>query len=179
MNRATKETIVNQLKVELAETPLIALIDYRGVTVEQINKVRRKCEEKGIQYVVRKNTLVKKAIEGTDREALGAILSGMTGMIIAGEEGVEAAKGIREICADFKKEGVFNLKGGFFDGDVLDATQIDKVADLPSKEELLTMLLRTLQEGPRQVLGVIQGPARDLVNLLKNYENQLAEGVEE
>ena len=178
MNRATKETIVNDLKVELAETPLVALIDYRGVTVEQINKVRRKCEEKGIRYVVRKNTLVKKAIEGTDREPLGTHLTGMTGMIIAGEDGVDAAKGIREICKDFQKEGVFNLKGGFFDGDVLNAAQIDKVADYPSKEELLTMLLRTIQEGPRQVLGVIQGPARDLVNLLKNYEHKLNEGEE-
>jgi ribosomal protein L10 len=52
---------------------------------------------------------------------------------------------------------------------------MEKVADLPSKEELLTMLLRTIQEGPRQVLGVIQGPARDLVNLLKNHENKLSE----
>ena len=82
MNRASKEAIVNQLKVELAETPLIGLIDYRGVTVEQINQVRRKCEEKGIRYVVRKNTLVKKAIEGTDREGLGTLLTGMTGMTV-------------------------------------------------------------------------------------------------
>lgn len=178
MNRATKETIVNDLKVELAETPLIALIDYRGVTVEQINQVRRKCEQKQIRYVVRKNTLVKKAIEGTDREGLGSHLTGMTGMIIAGEDGVDAAKGIREICKDFQKEGVFNLKGGYFDGDVLNADQLDKVADYPSKEELLSMLLRTIQEGPRQVLGVIQGPARDLVNLLKNYEHKLNEGEE-
>ena len=179
MNRATKEIVVNQLKVELAEAPLVAMIDYRGVNVEQINNVRRQCEAKGIRYIVRKNTLVKKAIEGTEREGLGTHLTGMTGIILAGEEGVEAAKGIREICKEFSKTDVFKLKGGFFDGDVLDATQIDKVADFPSKEELLTMLLRTIQEGPRQVLGVIQGPARDLVNLLKNYENQLAEGTEE
>jgi large subunit ribosomal protein L10 len=178
MNRATKETIVNQLKVESNTTPLVAFIDYRGVTVEQINQVRRKCEQKGIRYVVRKNTLVKKAIEGTEREGIGAHLTGMTGMIIAGEDGVDAAKGIREICKDFQKAGVFNLKGGFFDGDVLNADQVDKVADYPSKEELLTMLLRTIQEGPRQVLGVIQGPARDLVNLLKNYEHKLTEGEE-
>ena len=85
---------------------------------------------------------------------------------------------LRKICKDFQKEGVFNLKGGYFDGDVLNADQLDKVADYPSKEELLSMLLRTIQEGPRQVLGVIQGPARDLVNLLKNYEHKLNEGEE-
>jgi large subunit ribosomal protein L10 len=176
MNRVTKEAIVEQLKSELAEAPLIAMIDYRGVTVEQINKVRRQCEANGIRYYVRKNTLVKKAIEGTEREGVVTHLSGMTGLILAGSEGVEAAKHIRELMKDFKKLDVFTLKGGFFDGEVLDAKGVDKVADYPSKEELLTMLLRTIQEGPRQVLGVIQGPARDLVTVLKNYEHKLTEG---
>jgi ribosomal protein L10 len=61
---------------------------------------------------------------------------------------------------------------------VLDGASIQKVADLPGREELLTTLLRTIQEGPRQVLGVIQGPARDLVNLLKNFEHSLSEAGE-
>ncbi|MEC8277991.1 MAG: 50S ribosomal protein L10, partial [Myxococcota bacterium] len=68
------------------------------------------------------------------------------------------------------------LKGGFFDGDVIDAKGVAFVSTLPSKEELLTTLLRTIQEGPRQVLGVIQGPARDLVTILKNYEHKLESG---
>jgi large subunit ribosomal protein L10 len=93
--------------------------------------------------------------------------------VISGEDAIASAKAIRSVVSEFKGS-TFVLKGGFFDGDILDAKQLDKVADLPSKEELLTTLLRTIQEGPRQVLGVIQGPARDLVNLLKNYENTLS-----
>jgi len=127
--------------------------------------------------VVAKNTLIKKAIENTDREGLNVHLTNMTGVVLSSEDGVNTAKVIREIIKERtndKKES-FVVKGGFFDGDVLDANAVDKVADLPSKEELLTMLLRTMQEGPRQVLGVVQGPARDLVNLLKNYENTLSE----
>ena len=98
----------------------------------------------------------------------------MVGVIISGEDAIDAAKTIRSLTAEFKGS-TFVVKGGFFDGDVLDANQLDKMLDLPSKEELLTTLLRTIQENPRQVIGVIQGPARDLVNLLKNYENKLIE----
>ena len=100
----------------------------------------------------------------------------MTGIVVSGEDGIDAAKTIRSIAKDRKKLPGFVIKGGFFDGIVLSsAVEVNKVADLPSKEELLSMLLRTVQEGPRQILGVIQGPARDLVNLIKNYEHKLSE----
>ena len=174
MNRSQKENIINDLKQHLAESALVAFVDYKGITVEEINQVRRSFEKAGIRYVVHKNKLVSKAIEGTEREGLNQYLTGMTGTILSGEDGIGAAKLIKETVKEFKGK-TFHLKGGFFDGDILDAKSVEKVADLPSKEELLSMLLRTLQEGPRQVMGVIQGPARDLVNLLKNYENKLAD----
>ena len=171
---AKKQATVKQLREELAAAPLIALVNYEKITVEQVNSVRRKFEANGIRYFVAKNSLLNLAVKGTEREGLGQYLKGMTGVILSGEDGIETAKIVRDTVKDFKKE-TFTLKGGFFDGEVLDEKQIEKVADLPSKEELLTMLLRTIQEGPRQVLGVIQGPARDLVNLLKNYEHKLSE----
>jgi len=176
-SKAARQERVENLREELLNAPLIALIDYEKITVEQINGVRRKFEAKGIKYKVEKNKLINRALEGSDREGLGAYLKGMTGFIISNDDAIETAKTIREITKEFKG-ATFVVKGGYFDGDVLDATQLDKVADLPSKEELLTTLLRTIQEGPRQVIGVIQGPARDLVNLLKNYENKLSEGEE-
>ena len=169
-----KQTLVNALREDLANAPLIALVNYEKITVDQINTVRRSFEEKGIRYFVAKNSLINLAVKGTEREGLGQYLKGMTGVVLSSEDAIETAKILRDTVKGFKGE-TFTLKGGYFDGDVLDEKQIDKVADLPSKEELLTTLLRTLQEGPRQVLGVIQGPARDLVNLLKNYENKLSE----
>ena len=169
-----KQSLVNALREDLANAPLIALVNYEKITVDQINTVRRSFEEKGIRYFVAKNSLINLAVKGTEREGLGQYLTGMTGVVLSSEDAIETAKVLRETVKEFKGE-TFTLKGGYFDGDVLDEKQIDKVADLPSKEELLTTLLRTLQEGPRQVLGVIQGPARDLVNLLKNYENKLSE----
>lgn len=169
-----KQTLVNTLREDLANAPLIALVNYEKITVDQINTVRRSFEEKGIRYFVAKNSLINLAVKGTEREGLGQYLKGMTGVVLSGDDAIETAKVIRDTVKEFKGE-TFTLKGGFFEGDVLDEKQIAKVADLPSKEELLATLLRTIQEGPRQVLGVIQGPARDLVNLLKNYENKLSE----
>jgi large subunit ribosomal protein L10 len=169
-----KQSLVNALREDLANAPLIALVNYEKITVDQVNTVRRAFEEKGIRYFVAKNSLINLAVKGTEREGLGQYLKGMTGVVLSGDDAIETAKVLRETVKEFKGE-TFTLKGGFFDGDVLDEKQIEKVADLPSKEELLTTLLRTIQEGPRQVLGVIQGPARDLVNLLKNYENKLSE----
>ena len=173
MNRAQKEALVANLSERLAAAPLIVLADYRGVTVAEIDGVRRHLEKHGLEYQVIKNTLAGRAIAGTDKEALTEMMTGMTGFIISGEDPIAAAKVVREVVKPFKKEEKFVIKGGFFDGEVLDGANIQKVADLPGREELLSMLLRTIQEGPRQVLGVIQGPARDLVNLLKNYEHKL------
>jgi large subunit ribosomal protein L10 len=168
--RAQKAERIEALREELISAPLIALVDYKSITVEQVNSVRRTFESKGLTYRVEKNTLINRAVQDTEMEGLGKYLSGMTGVVISGEDAIASAKAIRSVVSEFKGS-TFVLKGGFFDGDILDAKQIEKVADLPSKEELLSTLLRTIQEGPRQVLGVIQGPARDLVNFFKNYEN--------
>ena len=174
---ASKVETLSMLKEGISSAPMVVLINYEGIQVEEINTIRRKFDENGIRYIVAKNTLIKKAIENTDKEELGSYLVNMTGLVLSSEDGVNTAKVVREIIKDrtkAKKEG-FVVKGGFFDGEILDPKAVDKVADLPSKEELLSTLLRTLQEGPRQVLGVLQGPSRDLVNLLKNYENTLSE----
>jgi large subunit ribosomal protein L10 len=172
--RAEKEARVNSLKEELSSAPLVALVDYTTITVEQVNSVRRTFEAKGLTYRVEKNTLIDRAVQDTEKAGLNQYLNGMTGVIISDEDAIQSAKTIRTVVSEFKGS-TFILKGGYFDGDILDAKQLEKVADLPSKEELLATLLRTIQEGPRQVLGVIQGPARDLVNLLKNHEHKLSE----
>ena len=132
---------------------------------------------KGIEYVVVKNTLARRALDGTEYESVAEGLKGMTGWVISGDDPIDAAKTLKALVKelDFKKNEKFIIKGGFFDGAKLEGAEVEKVADLPSKEELLVLLLRTLQEGPRQMVSVVQAPARDLVNLLKNYENKLAE----
>ena len=175
MNRAEKEAFVAELSARLDETPLVVLTDYRGTTVAETNALRRTLESHNLDMQVVKNTLAKKAISGTPLEPLGEHLVDMTAMIFSNEDPVASAKVIRQEIIK-KKDSNVTIKAGYFDGTVHDVAGVDRIADMPSKEELLVMLLRTIQEPARRVMRVTQAPARDLLYLLKNYENKLDEG---
>ena len=174
MDREAKEQFVEEIRGRLLGAPLVILSDWRGSTVEEMNSLRRACEPLGVRFRVVKNTLCKRALTGTEMEPLAEHFKGNIGVFTTEEDPVALAKFYKEQ----KKENK-NLicRMGFFEGELLDDKGVATVADLPSREELLVMLLRTIQEGPRQVLGVLQGPARDLLYLLKNYESKLEEGA--
>lgn len=172
MNRENKAQIIDEVRDRFASAPFVALTDFKGSTVEQMNALRRACEAGGVHYQVVKNTLSKRAIAGTQLEGLSKHFQGNIGVFFAGEDPIAAAKLLR---AQVKENAKLTIKAGFFDGDVLDENATLAVADLPSREELLSLLLRTLQEGPRRVLGVLQAPARDLLYLLSNYAKKLEE----
>jgi large subunit ribosomal protein L10 len=176
MSRANKATLVDGLTTRLESAPFVALADYRGITVEEVNELRTKFRNAGIHYEVIKNKLAKRAIAGSDKEALNELLVGMTSWIISGEDPIAAAKVLKAETEKLVKDERFTIKGGFFDGEFLDSKGVIDVAELPSKDELFAMLLGLLQKGPQQVLGVVQAPGRDLVNLLKNFESKLADG---
>ena len=174
MNRTEKAEFVEEIRGQFENAPFVVITDYMGSTVEQMNNLRRACEAAGVEYRVMKNTLCKRAVAGTDKEALSPHFKGPTGVFFSGEDAVAAAKLLK---AQLKENDKLTVRAGFFDGDVLDDKGVAAVADLPSREELLSMLLRTIQEGPRRVLGVLQAPARDLLYLLKNYETKLEKGA--
>ena len=178
MSRNEKVAIVDGLSSRLESAPFVALADYRGISVAEVTDLRSKFKDAGVHYEVIKNKLAKRAIEGTELESLSELLSGMTTWIISGEDPIAAAKLLKAETKGLVKDEKFTIKGGFFDGELLDSKGVSDVAELPSKDELFAMLLGLLQKGPQQVLGVVQAPARDLVTLLKNYEAKLADAGE-
>lgn len=171
MLRTAKSEFIADFQARIQEAPFVVLADYRGVTSNDVNTFRRNLEKDNLRFEVVKNTLAVKALEGTGKEALADHFNGMTAVILSGEDPIAAAKSVK---THIDPKGAIQVKAGFFEGDVLDADGVKAVASLPSREELLSLLLRTMQEGPRQVMGVIRGPARDLLYLLKNYETKLA-----
>jgi large subunit ribosomal protein L10 len=173
MNRTQKSEFVESLGQALQGAPLVVLADYRGATVEATNELRRALEKSGVTWRVVKNSLAKRALSGTDLEGLTEHCVGMTAVAISGDDPVGTAKLLKDAL---DPKGKIHVKAGFFDGELLDAAGVKAVASLPSREELLVSLLRTIQEPGRQVLGVLQAPARDLLFLLNNYQNKLAEG---
>lgn len=176
MSRNEKVAVVDRLSSRLESAPFVAVADYRGISVAEVTDLRAKFKDAGVHYEVIKNKLAKRAIEGTDLESLAELLSGMTTWIISGEDPIAAAKLLKAETKGLVKDEKFTIKGGFFDGELLDSKGVSDVAELPSKDELFAMLLGLLQKGPQQVLGVVQAPGRDLVNLLKNFESKLADG---
>lgn len=170
MNRDQKTEFIEEMRQRFAASSFVALTDFKGATVAELDAVRRASEKAGVHFQVVKNTLSRRAIEGTEKEPLGKIFRGNIAVFFSGDDPIAAAKLVKEQTGSNDK---LVIRGGFFDGSVLDEKGTLDVATLPSREELLVSLLRTIQEGPRQVLGVIRGPARDLLYLLQNYADKL------
>lgn len=170
MNRDQKAEFIDEIRNRFANAPFVVLTDFKGSSVGQMDAIRRACEKSGAHFQVVKNTLCRRAIAGTDHEKLADHLSGNIGVMFSSEDAVGAAKMFKDVL---KGNDKLEVRAGFFDGDVLDAKGVAAVADLPSREDLLSTLLRTLQEGPRQVLGVIQGAPRDLLYLLQNHAAEI------
>jgi large subunit ribosomal protein L10 len=162
--------MVEDLKGRFDSAPLVILTDWKGSTVQEMDALRRACEPVGVHFQVVKNTLCRRAISGTDMDKLASHFKGNIGVLFAGDDPIAAAKLFRDQSKDNAK---LICRAGFFEGDVLDPAGVEAVATLPSREELLSTLLRTIQEGPRQIMGVIRAPARDLLYLLSNYAEKL------
>ncbi|NCG17822.1 MAG: 50S ribosomal protein L10 [Rhodobacterales bacterium] len=170
MNRAEKETFVADIKERFNNAPLVILTDFKGSTVDEMDVLRRACEPAGVHFQVVKNTLCKRALAESDKEDLTKFFSGNIGVIFAGEDPIAAAKLFTEQAKQNEK---LEIRAGYFEGDVLDAQGVAAVAALPSREELLSILLRTMLAAPRQVMGIIRAPARDLLYLLSNFASKL------
>lgn len=164
MNRTDKQASVDRLHEDFGSLAAVFAFDYRGLKVSEVTEFRRKIRESGGHYRVVKNTLAKRALEGTNLAALEPHLSGMTGIAFTTEDPVALAK----VISDFAKDvPAIAFKGGVLEHRELDAGQFKALADLPSREQLLGQLLSVLQAPIRNLLGVLQAPARDLVLVLK------------
>ncbi|MCB9684545.1 MAG: 50S ribosomal protein L10 [Alphaproteobacteria bacterium] len=172
MNREEKAQMVDELHQQFTAGGLVVLTDFRGSTVPQMDKIRRTCEPLGVYFKVVKNTLAVRALEGTGKESLADHFIGNVGLIVSGEDPIAAAKLVKTYTKDNEN---IKVKAGYFDGEILDEKGLLAVAELPSKEELQSMLLATIQAAPRDLLGVMQAPARDLLYLLNNYAQKLEE----
>lgn len=172
MNRTEKAAVVSKFGERAAVVPLVVLAEFRGTKVSEINQFRRDLEKNGMTFQVIKNTLARRAFSSIGFGGLDGHLKGMTGVVLSGPDGIASAKVLRDLLKPLQ---TVKVRAGYFDGGVLEGDAVKVVADLPGREELLGMLLATIQEGPRQLVSVVSAPARDLVQILKNYENKLAE----
>ena len=135
-----KKTVVAGIKEDLENSKGTVIVDSRGLTVEEDTALRVALRKAGVKYVVHKNTLVTKAVEGTSMEGLTKYLKGPSAIATAPDY-TSAAKILSEYAKKYKQ---LSVKGGFCDGEVLDAAGVERLANVPSKEGLLSMLLSAL-----------------------------------
>ena len=158
---AGKKSYVEGVKELLDASMGGVVFNYKGITVEEDTKLRKELREAGVHYEVIKNTMLKIAIKGTEIEALSECLSGATAVAIANEEDpLAAARILNKFCEASK--GKYEIKGGYLDGEVLDVEGVKKIANLPNREGLLSMLLSALQ-------GNLSGLAR-VINAIKEQK---------
>ncbi len=142
-----KQAVVVELKEKVLNSAAGVIVDYKGITAENDTKLRKELREAGVQYTVIKNTLLKRAIEGSDIEGLSSVLEGTSALAVAGEDQIAPARILNKYAKD--SEGKFAIKAGYMDGKVMSAAEVAAIADLPSKEGLVQMLLSVLVSGPR------------------------------
>ncbi|MGO1543854.1 MAG: 50S ribosomal protein L10 [Gulosibacter sp.] len=133
---ATKEATVAELAKEFESSSAIVLTEYRGLTVTQLKELRRALGESA-NYAVAKNTLAKIAAKNAGLEGLDDHFTGPTAIAFVKGEVVDAAKALRDFAKD---NPLLAIKGGYFDGAVLTAEDVDKLANLESRETLLGKL---------------------------------------
>ena len=151
-----KQAAVDVIASKLAQSSSTVIADYRGLNVAQVTELRKQLREAGVEFQVLKNSLVRRATEGTELSALTEILTGPTAVAFSGEDAVAPAK----ILNDFaKKNEALKLKGGVVEGKVVDAVQIKALAELPSREGLLSMLLSVLQAPVRNFALAVKAVA--------------------
>ncbi len=152
-----KKPIVEEIAAAVKDAQSVVLVDYRGLTVEQDTQLRKQLREAGITYKVYKNTMMNFAFKGTDCEALLPYLEGPSAVAISTEDATAPA---RVLCKFAKTADALEVKGGMVEGIAYDAKGISEIAKIPSREELLSKLL-----------GSIQSPIANFARVM----NQLAE----
>ena len=155
-----KAPIVEEIAENLKDAKGVVLADYRGLTVEQDTILRKQMREAGVVYKVYKNTLIKRAIAGTEFEALAPQLDGPTAIAISKSDATAPAR----ILFNFAKQAeTLELKSGVVEGTYYDAEGVKVIATIPSREELISKLL-----------GSIQSPISNFARVIK----QIAEKKE-
>ncbi|MCD7824934.1 MAG: 50S ribosomal protein L10 [Clostridiaceae bacterium] len=152
-----KQPIVDEIKGKVEGAATVVLVDYRGLTVEQDTRLRKNLREAGCEYKVYKNTLMKRAFEGSDFEQLNDLLDGPSSIAISKED---ATAPIRILNNMAKEAEALEFKGAVVEGTFYDIEGIKTLANIPSREELISKLL-----------GSLQSPITNLARVL----NQIAE----
>jgi len=163
---------VAALKEQFGEVTDFFFTDYRGLTVEQITELRVNLRKLGAEFHVVKNNYAKIAFKQLEKEGVDGFLVGPTAIAIVKEEAGPVAKALLKFADDTPVE----VKGGFVDGNVFDVKQVEQFSKLPTKLELIQMLMGTMQAPARNLACALNDVTTKLVRTLDAVREQKANG---
>ncbi len=175
MPTEAKERTIDEIAQKLRDSKVAIFTNYRGLTVKDLAQLRGTLRPINVEYSVVKNTLTRFAAERADIKAdLSAILEGPTAIGFGFDDPVQAAKALNDFA---RLSRVLEIKAGLLDGNVLSAAEVTALALLPAKPVLQAQLLGTLQAPMQNLLSVLNGNSRSLLNVLAARQKQLEEAA--
>ena len=158
-----KKPVVEEISEKIKDAQAVVLVDHRGLTVAQDTELRKKLREEGVTYKVYKNTMMNFAFKGTDFEQLGDLLNGPSAMAVSATDPAAPARVLYQFA---KQAKALEIKGGVIEGKFYDAAAMTEIAEIPSKDVLLSKLL-----------GSMQSPITNFARVIKQIAEKNGEGA--
>lgn len=169
-SKETKQKDLDALTEQLQNSKSAMIIGFNKLTVSKDQEFRNRLREAGAKYKVVKNTLARRAVEGTSYAQASEHFKGVTGIVWTEDDAVVLSKTVSKFLKDNGE--IYSFKAGVVDGKVLDLSQITAIASLPSKEELISKLLFVINAQAQRLVTVINAVPRNLAVVIKQIGDQ-------
>ena len=160
---------VDELTEKLERAKGVYLTDYIGLNVQDITDLRREFYENDVEYLVTKNTLLKIAANNSNLNDLDSVLNGSTAVAFSYEDPTSPARVIKKFTKDNELPKV---KGIVIDGELIDGSEFDRIANLPTKEESIAKFAALLQSPLLKLIWALKSPMSDMTNMLNNLKEK-------
>jgi large subunit ribosomal protein L10 len=172
MNKDEKTVIISEVKEMIDNSSAIYLTDYSGITVADINTIRKEFRKEGVRYKVIKNTLFKRALDEAGKyDKLADHLIGMTGYAFASDNPVAPAKIIKKYNDALQK---LSLKACYIENQYYDGNKLNEIASLPSKNDIIAAILGSINSPVSGIVGTINAVISNLVSVIDQISKKAA-----
>jgi large subunit ribosomal protein L10 len=162
---------VAEIKERLEANDIAIATQYIGITVEQVTDLRKQLRDAGVEFKVYKNTLARRALKEIDAESAADYMDGPTAWAFS-KDPVAPAKIIKDFAKEVKTVA---MVGGVLDGKAVDASQLDALASLPSRDQLIAQVVGTIAAPLRNLVGTLNAVPRNLVSVIDQVQKKKAE----
>ncbi len=172
-NLEIKQQVVADIVEKFKNAKNVVVVDYKGLTVEEVTALRAKFRAAEVDYVVYKNTLVSRALAELNITGMEEVLKGPSAFAFSNRDEISAAKVIKEYIENDKRK-ILSIKAGLLEGKVMNAKAVEALADLPPKEVLVARLMGSLNAPITNFVGVLSATLRSLVYAVEAVRKQKA-----